>query len=55
MASFPAPRPVTLGHEVCGIVDAAGDDVAITQGTRVTCDPNIAFGTCRRVAFPIPT
>lgn len=43
---FPCTPPVTLGHEFCGIVEAAGDGVTIPEGTRVTCDPNIACGTC---------
>ncbi len=44
---FPCTPPVTLGHEFSGIVTALGKDVAgINLGMRVTCDPNIACGTC---------
>lgn len=44
---FPARAPVTLGHEFCGIVEAAGSEVAdFTPGQRVTGDPNIACGRC---------
>ncbi len=44
---FPAEPPVTLGHEFCGIVEAAGAEVAgIAPGTRITGDPNIACGRC---------
>jgi len=43
---FPCTPPVTLGHEFCGIVESGGEGVTIPEGTRVTCDPNIACGTC---------
>ncbi len=43
---FPCTPPVTLGHEFSGIVMARGAGVAMAEGTRVTCDPNIACGTC---------
>lgn len=44
---FPSKPPVTLGHEFTGIVTACGPGVTgITMGQRVTCDPNIACGTC---------
>jgi L-iditol 2-dehydrogenase len=44
---FPCTPPVTLGHEFSGIVVAAGPGVTSPEvGTRVTCDPNIACGTC---------
>ena len=42
LGEFPSTPPVTLGHEFSGIV-VAGD---LAPGTRVTCDPNIACGTC---------
>jgi L-iditol 2-dehydrogenase len=42
LGEFPSAPPVTLGHEFSGIV-VAGD---LPAGTRVTCDPNIACGTC---------
>lgn len=43
---FPCAPPVTLGHEFAGEVIAAGDGVTLPLGTRITCDPNIACGTC---------
>lgn len=44
---FPCTPPVTLGHEFAGIVTALGAGVTgLALGTRVTCDPNIACGTC---------
>ncbi len=42
---FPCTPPVTLGHEFCGRI-VAGDDPRLPVGTHVTCDPNIACGTC---------
>lgn len=44
---FPTAKPVTLGHEFCGIVEAIGAEVkTIAVGERVTGDPNIFCGTC---------
>jgi L-iditol 2-dehydrogenase len=43
---FPCTPPVTLGHEFAGEIIATGDGVALPLGTRITCDPNIACGTC---------
>ena len=44
---YPTATPVTLGHEFCGIVVAAGPGVArVKPGDRVTADPNIACGHC---------
>jgi L-iditol 2-dehydrogenase len=44
---FPCRPPVTLGHEFCGTVVALGAGTAgPAPGTLVTCDPNIACGTC---------
>ncbi len=44
---YPTALPVTLGHEFCGIVEAAGSAVrTVRVGDRVTADPNIACGTC---------
>ncbi|WP_192250924.1 zinc-dependent alcohol dehydrogenase family protein [Mesorhizobium silamurunense] len=44
---FPSKPPVTLGHEFCGIVEAAGEAVAaIAVGDRVTGDPNVSCGRC---------
>lgn len=46
LGEFPCRPPVTLGHEFCGIVEAVGEGVTLAEGTRVTCDPNIACGSC---------
>lgn len=43
---FPCAPPVTLGHEFAGEVVACGEGVTLPLGTRVTCDPNIACGSC---------
>lgn len=44
---YPTARPVTLGHEFCGIVEAVGPEVTrFTGGELVTVDPNIACGLC---------
>ena len=43
---FPCAPPVTLGHEFSGIVVAVGGGVALPEGTRIACDPNIACGVC---------
>ena len=44
---FPTAKPVTLGHEFCGIVEAIGAAVTtVSVGDRVTGDPNISCGTC---------
>lgn len=44
---FPSTPPVTLGHEFSGVVVALGEGAkGISLGARVTCDPNIACGTC---------
>ncbi|MEZ2127834.1 MULTISPECIES: zinc-dependent alcohol dehydrogenase family protein [unclassified Sinorhizobium] len=48
---YPTARPVTLGHEFCGIVEEIGDGVAtFTGGELVTVDPNIACGRCQACA-----
>lgn len=39
--------PVTLGHEVVGVVEAAGPDAGVALGTRVTPWPLRTCGTCR--------
>ena len=44
--TFPCIPPVTLGHEFSGPVVAVGTGVSLPVGTLVTCDPNIACGTC---------
>ncbi|WP_137152138.1 zinc-dependent alcohol dehydrogenase family protein [Devosia sp. FKR38] len=44
---YPTGRPVTLGHEFCGRVEAVGAGVTgFVGGELVTVDPNIACGTC---------
>lgn len=43
---FPCAPPVTLGHEFAGKVLAVGEGVTLPLGTRITCDPNIACGSC---------
>jgi L-iditol 2-dehydrogenase len=43
---FPCAPPVTLGHEFAGEVIAIGEGGALPLGTCITCDPNIACGTC---------
>jgi 2-desacetyl-2-hydroxyethyl bacteriochlorophyllide A dehydrogenase len=44
---YPTARPVTLGHEFCGVVEEAGDAVeGFRIGTRISGDPNIACGQC---------
>ncbi|WP_102108772.1 zinc-dependent alcohol dehydrogenase family protein [Oceaniglobus roseus] len=48
---FPCTPPVTLGHEFCGTVTALGPGAGgIAVGDRITCDPNIACGTCEQCA-----
>jgi L-iditol 2-dehydrogenase len=45
---YPTALPVTLGHEFCGTVEAAGSNVTrLEPGDRITGDPNIACGHCR--------
>ncbi|MBL8115717.1 MAG: alcohol dehydrogenase catalytic domain-containing protein [Acidobacteria bacterium] len=44
------PFPVTLGHELCGIVEAAGRDTAFREGDRVTSavsGPCLTCPSCR--------
>jgi L-iditol 2-dehydrogenase len=44
---FLGKPPVILGHEFSGTVEAVGEGVTTHRpGDRVTCDPNIACGTC---------
>jgi L-iditol 2-dehydrogenase len=45
---YPTALPVTLGHEFCGTVEAAGSGATrLKPGDRITGDPNIACGHCR--------
>jgi L-idonate 5-dehydrogenase len=40
-------EPITLGHEVAGVVEAVGADVAgVRVGDRVAVNPSLACGTC---------
>lgn len=42
------PRPLTLGHEFAGTVDALGESVTeFAAGDRVAADPNRYCGTCQ--------
>jgi L-iditol 2-dehydrogenase len=45
---YPTARPVTLGHEFCGIVVERGPGADLAVGQRVTGDPNVACGRCRQ-------
>jgi 2-desacetyl-2-hydroxyethyl bacteriochlorophyllide A dehydrogenase len=46
---FPTAKPVTLGHEFCGVVEQVGASVGgFAPGTLISGDPNIACGTCER-------
>jgi len=38
--------PAVLGHELCGIVEAAGRDAGIAVGTRVVADSRVPCGEC---------
>jgi 2-desacetyl-2-hydroxyethyl bacteriochlorophyllide A dehydrogenase len=44
---YPATPPVTLGHELEGVVTATGTGTTMAVGTRVAVDPNIACLNCR--------
>lgn len=45
---YPTGRPVTLGHEFCGLVETVGEGVTgFSGGELVTVDPNIACGRCQ--------
>lgn len=44
---YPTAKPVTLGHEFCGIVEQLGEGAKRVQiGERITADPNIGCGAC---------
>ncbi|WP_234032797.1 zinc-dependent alcohol dehydrogenase family protein [Paenibacillus faecalis] len=39
--------PIVLGHELAGVIEAVGENVAMLQpGDRVSVDPNIYCGSC---------
>jgi alcohol dehydrogenase len=40
------PLPMTLGHEIAGVVDQAGADAAVVPGEKVAVYPWIGCGTC---------
>ena len=41
-------RPYHPGHELVGVVERAGPGASIAPGTRVTVEPILACGTCKR-------
>jgi L-iditol 2-dehydrogenase len=43
---YPSAPPVTLGHELEGVVMGAGPGSSVAVGTRVAVDPNIPCGRC---------
>jgi threonine dehydrogenase-like Zn-dependent dehydrogenase len=44
--SFPSPRGLLPGHEIGGVVDAAGDGVELQAGTPVAVEPQTLCGEC---------
>lgn len=44
---YPARVPVTLGHELAGVVVERGPEASLAAGARVAVDPNISCGRCR--------
>ena len=44
---YPSTPPVTLGHEVEGVVVGGGPGSSLPMGTRVAIDPNISCLQCR--------
>jgi len=44
---YPSAPPVTLGHEVEGVVIRSGPGLSLSVGTRVAIDPNISCLRCR--------
>jgi 2-desacetyl-2-hydroxyethyl bacteriochlorophyllide A dehydrogenase len=45
---MPAARPVVFGHEIAGVVDAVGRDVAgLGEGDLVTIEPHVYCKSCR--------
>ncbi|MGV3491326.1 MAG: zinc-dependent alcohol dehydrogenase family protein [Devosia sp.] len=52
---YPTAKPVTLGHEFCGVVEATGAGVTgFDAGTMISGDPNISCGTCAHCASGRP-
>jgi threonine dehydrogenase-like Zn-dependent dehydrogenase len=47
-------RGVQPGHEVAGVVDAAGDGVALPMGTPVVLEPLVGCGECRHCRTGLP-
>lgn len=46
---FPTAKPVTLGHEFCGVVEVAGSAATgFAPGTLISGDPNISCGVCEQ-------
>jgi (R,R)-butanediol dehydrogenase/meso-butanediol dehydrogenase/diacetyl reductase len=48
--------PLTLGHEVVGVIEEAGSGVALKAGTRVAVEANLFCGECywcQRRQFPL--
>jgi len=49
--NFDIPKPLVLGHEGCGVVDAVGFGVSeVTVGDAVVCSIVIPCGICRQCA-----
>lgn len=44
----PDPYPMTIGHEAAGVVEAAGEDVALASGDRVAIYNKIFCGHCEQ-------
>src|SRR4051812_30049243 len=45
---LPSRDPVILGHELSGVVDAAGPAAGFSPGERVTVAPLLLCGRCER-------
>jgi threonine dehydrogenase-like Zn-dependent dehydrogenase len=43
---FPPPVGLVPGHEIGGLVDAVGDDVALSLGTPIAVEPLLGCGAC---------
>jgi threonine dehydrogenase-like Zn-dependent dehydrogenase len=44
--AFPSPAGLQPGHEIGGVVDAAGSGVSLASGTPVAVDPLVVCGEC---------